>query len=292
MRAIDAALQARLDSGATTLCRSWRIERRDGRVLGFTDHDEAVVFEGLAFEAASALDASAIERTAGLAADNVMVSGALSSAAISAEDIAAGRFDGAAVTQWVVDWRDPALRYVAFRGRLGAIERGDGAFTADVEGVSAPLDRPIGRAFLADCDAEFGDTRCGADAASHTVEGEVVSARDAVFGVTGLEAFPAGWFTRGRLVWTSGANAGAYGVVLAHDTAGGPRLMLWAPPGGLVAPGDRFEVTAGCDKRFGTCRNRFGNALNFRGFPHVPGDDWVTAWPREGEVHDGGSRFG
>ena len=53
--------------------------------------------------------------------------------------------------------------------------------------------------------------------------------------------------------------------------------------------GDRFRVVAGCDKRAETCRGKFGNFLNFRGFPHIPGDDWVTAYPKDGAVHDGAS---
>ncbi len=46
----------------------------------------------------------------------------------------------------------------------------------------------------------------------------------------------------------------------------------------------------GCDKRLATCRGRFGNVLNFRGFPTIPGDDFLTAYPRDGERHDGGAR--
>ncbi len=43
MRAVPAALQSKLDSGVTTLCRCWIVTRRDGVVQGFTDHDEDVV---------------------------------------------------------------------------------------------------------------------------------------------------------------------------------------------------------------------------------------------------------
>ncbi|MDX5493645.1 MAG: phage BR0599 family protein, partial [Alphaproteobacteria bacterium] len=31
------------------------------------------------------------------------------------------------------------------------------------------------------------------------------------------------------------------------------------------------------DKQFTTCRDRFANAVNFRGFPHMPGNDFVMA---------------
>ena len=45
-----------------------------------------------------------------------------------------------------------------------------------------------------------------------------------------------------------------------------------------------------CDKRWETCVGTFGNGVNFRGFPDVPGDDFLTAWPAQGGRHDGGSR--
>jgi len=54
----------------------------------------------------------------------------------------------------------------------------------------------------------------------------------------------------------------------------------------------RFRVVAGCDKTAETCRAKFSNFLNFRGFPHIPGDDWVTAYPKNGAVHDGSSLQG
>ena len=50
-----------------------------------------------------------------------------------------------------------------------------------------------------------------------------------------------------------------------------------------IAAGDTFNVTAGCDKRFATCRDRFDNAVNFRGFPHIPGNDFVISYAGSGE---------
>jgi uncharacterized phage protein (TIGR02218 family) len=56
-----------------------------------------------------------------------------------------------------------------------------------------------------------------------------------------------------------------------------------------IASGDTFTVTAGCDKIFATCRDRFANTVNFRGFPHIPGNDFVVATPSVGAGNDGGS---
>ena len=56
-----------------------------------------------------------------------------------------------------------------------------------------------------------------------------------------------------------------------------------------LAPGDTFVVTAGCDKRFETCTSKFANALNFRGFPHLPGNDFVVAYAVPGEPGNDGT---
>ncbi len=66
-------------------------------------------------------------------------------------------------------------------------------------------------------------------------------------------------------------------------------LTLVATPFPEPAPGDAFDAVAGCDKSFATCRDRFGNAVNFRGFPFTPGESWLTARPAEGRPHEGGS---
>jgi uncharacterized phage protein (TIGR02218 family) len=85
---------------------------------------------------------------------------------------------------------------------------------------------------------------------------------------SGLGAFAAGWFERGRLAWTSGANEGRAVEVRAHRVSDATATFeLWQPMHAAIAVGDTFTVTAGCDKRFATCVQKFDNAVNFRGFP-------------------------
>ena len=54
-----------------------------------------------------------------------------------------------------------------------------------------------------------------------------------------------------------------------------------------IAVGDDFVVRAGCDKRLETCRDRFANVVNFRGFPHIPGQDTVIRYPNRGDANAG-----
>jgi uncharacterized phage protein (TIGR02218 family) len=68
-------------------------------------------------------------------------------------------------------------------------------------------------------------------------------------------------------------------------------LRLWQRPPAEVAPGDGITVTAGCDKQFATCRDRFLNAANFQGFPHMPGNDFVITVAVPGEGGYDGTRL-
>jgi uncharacterized phage protein (TIGR02218 family) len=295
MREIPESLQASLDGGATRLARCWRLTRRDGVVMGFTEHDWALRFDGVEYEPDSGFSPSALESTTGLSADTHDVTGALSSARITATDIARGAYDGAEVVLHLVDWSDPEVRLLVSRGLIGEIRRGDSQFEAEITGLSDRLQQPVGRAYLPSCDCRLGDARCGVNLGLPQFRGQgtvTALAASQQFAAAGLWAFAASWFTGGRLVWTTGANAGLSGHVKSQLPAGPEAMVeLWLSPPMPIAPGDAFEVTAGCDKTAATCAAKFGNLLNFRGFPHMPGDDLVASYASTGGMHDGGSLF-
>jgi uncharacterized phage protein (TIGR02218 family) len=296
MRRIDPELQARLDGGATRLCRCWVVRRRDGTELGFTDHDRDITIDAVVCRASSGMDATALQSATGLSVDNAQAAGALTSAALNEDDIRAGKYDGAEIRQWLVDWERPELQVLMFRGHLGEIRRSDGVFEVELRGLAEALNAPVGRSVLRSCDRALGDTRCGFDASQPGFAGEgvVESASADRITASGLAGFAAEWFTHGAVTWLSGANAGEKGAVKVDrpGEAGLRSLTLWQEPVRRPMAGDRFRVVAGCDKRAETCRAKFDNLINFRGFPHIPGDDWVTAYPKDGATHDGGSQQG
>lgn len=291
MRRIGEALQAHLDSGATTLARAWQVERRDGLRLGFTDHDCDLSFDGLVFRAGTGLTARVLAQSTGLSVDNTEALGALSSAAVTETDIEAGRFDGAEVVAWLVNWRDPRQREVLFRGHFGEIRRSDGAFEAEMRGLSEALNRPQGRIFQKSCTAVLGDGACRFDAASPGFSVDVAMqhpAGDQLRFAT-LEGFEDGWFAHGVVEVLNGAGAGLRAMIKG-DRGIAPRVLdLWAPLPALVQPGDQIRLIAGCDKRFETCRLKFANTANFQGFPDIPGEDWMAAVPRSAGRNRGGS---
>lgn len=205
MREISEGFAARLEGGVTTTCLCWQIVRADGEGLLLAEHDGPLVVDGETFLPGAGLEGAAFVQTASLAPGQAAARGALSHEAITEEDIEAGRWDGARVDVWRVDWQAPEHRAHVWAGRLSEIKRGALGFEAQLVSLKSDLERPLGRIYGRRCDAVLGDVRCGVD--------------------TGV--FP-----------------------------------------GLA-----------CDHRFETCRDVFGNAENFRGFPHLPGADFVLAGP-------------
>lgn len=291
MRDLPEEFSTRLASGVTTFAHVWRVTRRDGVVFGFTDHDRALLFDALVCEPSVGLSIGAIEKSLGLGVDTASMSGALSSEAIVEGDLARGLWDGARVDVFRVDWSDSASRVHLFSGRIGEVRRSADVFEAELRGLQAVLNTPVGRVFSRHCDAVLGDARCGKNIEATAYRGDgVVSGlvSSHAFMASGLSAFADGWFTRGRIAWSEGTNS----EIAVHRSIGGEAAFeLLDPLGSTPEIGSTFIAYAGCDKRFATCRVKFANAINFRGFPHMPGNDVVQSGPSAGQPMDGGSRF-
>ncbi len=217
MRTISSDFAARLASGVTTTCLCWRLTRADGTVIGVTEHDRPLSFGGVAYEPGAALEASEFTSSADFKPGQAAARGALSSDAISEDDLAAGLWNDAKIDVFRADWRVPEHHLIIWSGRLSEVTRGALGFEAELVSLKADLERPVGRVFSRRCDAALGDARCGVD---------------------------------------------------------------------LTDP--EFAGLA-CDQRFETCKSRFGNAENFRGFPHMPGNDFILAGPAAAG-NDGGRR--
>jgi uncharacterized phage protein (TIGR02218 family) len=296
VRTIPSALQAKLDSGITTLCRCWLITRSDAVCQGFTDHDEDVVLGAVTCRAGTGLTGSEATQKYGLAVDSSELSGALADDSLNEDDLAAGRYDAAAVELWLVDWSEPSLCVLLAKGSLGEVKREGAAFTAEVRGLSERLAQDSGRLYSATCSADLGDARCTVDLTDAAFRGTgavVAVSATSTFSASGLDDFDDGWFSAGKLSFSSGANAGLSVEIKRHRKDGAVSLDLWQAMAEPLQAGDEFTVTAGCDKRFPTCHDRFDNVVNFRGFPQIPGNDFVVSYPVQGAPgNDGKSRQG
>ncbi|MBY6055377.1 DUF2163 domain-containing protein [Leisingera daeponensis] len=284
MKSLPTPLADHLASGTTTLAWCWRLTRRDGQVFGFTDHDEHLSFDDTSFEPESGLVPSELRAGDDLSVDAQDAEGVLSSDRITETDIYDGLWDDASVEVWRVNWEDATERLLMRKGTVGQIRRGRAMFVAEVRSMAHLLQQSMGRTFQYGCDAALGDARCGVALGNSTYTG--TGAVDALvhgrtFTASGLDAFADGWFSGGTLEWLTGANAGRKVEVMLHSNDADVRLTLQYAPVRDIATGDTFTVQAGCDKTTGPggCA-RFENIANFRGFPHIPGNDTILRYAR------------
>ncbi|UWR21036.1 DUF2163 domain-containing protein [Sulfitobacter sp. S190] len=290
----NEGLAAHLAGGLTTVCHAWAITRRDGKEFAFTDHDRPLRFAGLEFRADTGLSALALAQSTGLSVDNTEALGALSDASLREDEIEQGRFDGAEVRAWVVNWADTDQHWLSFRGTIGELTRSDGAFRAELRGLTEALNRPLGRVYQKPCTAVLGDGACrfnlGREGYFRTLDVAQVEKRR-TFRWTGLLGFDPDWFTRGRFEVLSGPATGLWQTIKADRIEGETRVIeLWEPMKGAVETGTQVRLVAGCDKRQESCRLKFNNFVNFQGFPDLPGEDWSVAVPRSSGANTGGSR--
>jgi uncharacterized phage protein (TIGR02218 family) len=262
----------------TTLAFCWKLLRRDGAALGFTSHDKDLNIGGLIYRASPGMIPSAIERSAGFNADAVELAGALTSDALTDDDLASGRWDGARLDVFAVNWEAPdvdPLPLVA--GNLGAIEMKGRAFSAELKGATQQLDQVVIEETSPECRASLGDQKCRVDMAGRVQIAAVDSVVDdqVTLSTPMTEPVTDGVYASGRLRWLDGRNAGLSSTILDQQ---GAVLRLSDPPYFPVVEGTRVELTQGCDRRFATCINRFNNAINFRGEPHLPGNDVLTRY--------------
>lgn len=261
------------DGELTSLALCWRLERLDGAGIALTSHDAAVTSEETRYEPAPGMTPAAVTRSLGLEPHSAEAAGALSSAALNATDLALGRWDGAQVRMSVADWQggpDEPIQLIG--GEIGTVSLDSDSFSAELLGAAALLEAPVCPATSAECRASFGDKQCRVDLADRTVIAHVLSSSG---GALTLDATVDERFVLGRLRYMSGDNCGLATVILS---ASGNEIQVRELPRGAIESGCRVELREGCDKRFATCVSRFGNAENFRGEPHLPGNDLLTRY--------------
>lgn len=261
-----------------TVATFWRVIRRDGVTLGFTTHDRDLWLDGVLHRTAPGMVPSAIRRSAGLDPDSAEVEGALSHDSIDAGDLAEGRFDGARVLIGLVDW-ESLERHLVYRGTIGLVSEEAGRFTAALESRKAELERdPVPRTSPG-CRAMFCGPGCSLSPARFTREAAVGAVGAEGSSVAIAEALPGADFIGGTLRWLDGPYAGLMAGIAATD---GAALVLDRTHDRPIPPGTRVRLREGCDHTLATCAARFGNAINFQGEPHLPGNDMVTRYPSPG----------
>ncbi len=279
MKTLSTALQSHLSGELTTLAYLVKLTRADGIIKAFTTHDQNITIAGATYLADGALTPSAIETRAGLAVDNLEITGMLDSADITDADIANGLYDDARVDVYACNWADITQGVMQLRrGWLGQVTRATTSYVAELRGLHDLLQRPVGDYYTPECRFDLGDTNCGINIAAQTVTGSVTAIIDNANFTDNAQSAATGVYNYGKLTWQTGLNAGQSMEVKTWDGAL-QNFTLWLPMPSAIQVGDTYMVYPGCDKRFTTCQSTFSNAPNFGGFPYIPGVGNILQYP-------------
>lgn len=276
MRNISPELKAHLQEEVLTVAFIWKIVCEDEDAFFFTSHVEDIEYLGDTYVSTTGSANTTLSTDRSLAVDNMEALTRLLDSSITRDDIDAGKFDGATVDIYLVNYEDlsmgalPLARFF----RVGQIETQDHHAVFEIRGIAQRLSNEIVELYGPGCTANLGDARCTKDISGP----EFNISTSVTYAYDDQQTFVADlqppsddldFFRYGFVTWNTGSNAGLQMEISGYD----PDTMevtLFLPMVFAIEAGDAFTATVGCDKSHATCHQRFNNVDNFRGFPSIP----------------------
>lgn len=294
---IPLSLESVLKSGDIRLCRLWRMQRPDATVIRITDWDVPVTYAGEEYTPAGGIEASAKDMEPGVQSTDQQAIGYLTDERFTEQDLRAGLYDGAVINEYVISAAHPwAGSLIHHRSEILNTENDGTSFRLNLVNMGHKIRQPVGRTYTKECSHQLGDAfgdddkpGCKQNTSNMEVSGTVVSVTDATLSFTsditdvndkdgGVIGGTDGWFAFGEITFDTGNNAGLVADVEDYETTGG-RFFLLSPTSFEIEVGDTFTAIAGCPKVFGVCKTKFGQILNYGGFPTLPGTDRLYLTP-------------
>jgi len=284
MRTITTSFQTHLENEVQTVALCWRILRRDGTNYYFTDHDDTIVWDGATYTPIDSGSPSNYRHNSDLSPNNVDFDWMFGSTSGRDAELRAGLFDYAQMWTFRINWDDTSTSSGIVKlayGRLGEVQIRDEQAKIELRTLTQILSNPIGSIYTPECRTSLGSTLCNVLTTStvYTRTGAIASIiNNQNFSISGdaagqIESF----YNYGKMTFSSGGNSGITMQILGYSTSNA--VALYEPLPFTLSTGDTFTAVAGCDRRFATCKDRFSNKDNFRGFPHIPGMDKALTVP-------------
>jgi uncharacterized phage protein (TIGR02218 family) len=278
VKTATGSLDQHIHQEVTTLATLWKATRKDGAVYGFTDHDVDIVYNAIRYLASSGFNKMNMNDKAQLDISNMQIDGILSSDLITDNDIRARLWDDAQLEIRVVNWRDLTMLDIQLgAGSWGPVTINENGYSVEFKGLSDRLTRNEGDVYQPHCRVDLGSIPCGVQIDLYRVAGTVSAFGDGfrTFGFTGSIT---DFYDGGLVTFLGGNNAGSSEEIQHVDIVAGTITLFERMPL-RIQVGDSFQAEPGCDKLFSTCKDKFNNAVNFRGEFDVPGPDHLLMYP-------------
>ena len=303
MQYLSTSLKNSISAEVTTLANCIKITRRDGYMIGFTEHDRDLPIEGMIYKSIAGFEVSARKNSSDMSVGNMSLSSyiyphkdtqhnslkSLLKQSLIKEilqgknyikeltdiELMSGKYDFAQLEFFTIDYENlEAGKIVCNKGHMGEVSLRDNYFFAELRGQAQRLSQDgICDVYSICCRVNLGDSRCGIDLRRYSKLSHVTTAEGRnSFYSKDLENEPDGWFNGGVIKWLTGNNKDI-SMEIKEFTQG--RCILALPMGYAIKSLNRFKITAGCDKSFTTCKDKFDNVINFRGEPDLSSVDSI-----------------
>lgn len=253
-----------------------------GVVHRFTSADRAIVYGGNTFTPTALLKRTGTQCRVGISVDTLTITASggssllLGGISLSAAAVR-GDLDRAVVVLervWLTDWSAAPIGGLNhFQGNVADVDVDRMevriSIKSSLERFNIMMPR---RVYQAGCPNALFDASCGLTKALYFQLGTITAGSTALRPVSNLTGLPAGWGNLGTVEFLTGACAGQKRTVSSNS---GGAFQLISKLTSVPAVGDTFHAYPGCDKTLGTCANKFGNALKYRGQPYIPRPDSV-----------------
>lgn len=285
MKITSVAFKSRLGDEASNIALCVRIVRRDGTQFGFSTWDQEFDFEfvnntdahgAITYYPHGAFSPSDSSSSSTLSVDNMEIAGVLSSESLSSSELSIGLFEEAEVTFFRLDPENLSEgEMIDKRGYIGQITLTEDTYKAELLSVAAFYKRNVGTISSPTCTVKrFCNEQCklveGDFTFAATVYGTVLP-RDTVLDLTITGTLPANdkW-TNGLVRVTYLGNSFEREIREVVNSVSGRKTITLKEPFGFALTGLTGSIIQGCDRAIASCI-AFGNAINFRGMPHLPG---------------------
>lgn len=280
MKNISPQLKAAIDAGE--ICTLFSIVANDTTSRYFTDHDTNITINSITYTPSAGVTRLKMKTSNNAEVSNQEVAATILD--MPEGELKSGKWDNATIDVSMASWRNPSAgKMIVFKGTIGVIQWTDEGFRADIQNYLRDLGRNIGANVTATCRHQLFSTAqpgkigfCGVARGTYYSTGTIsyVLTQKLKFKITNTGR-PHAWGSNGFLKFTSGNNAGLTYEVKIHEVQDAPigeSVELFLPCLANIQIGDSFELTAGCDHTLETCKTKFGNSINFGGFPHIQVD--------------------
>jgi uncharacterized phage protein (TIGR02218 family) len=257
----------------TTFC--YQLTRLDGRVFAYTSLDMPITIDGITHLPNNSLNQSAVEKSTALRADNLDIQGILDDEAITRDDILTGKFDGARVDIFSVNYLQPTTKRYLLSGSIRELRLQGGSFVAEINTFAQKLEQVRGAVYSPACRVKkLGDALCRVRLAAHQHTLSVATILDARR-FTHISPLADAYFQNGTLLWLTGSNTGVEAAIKNYTNG---VIELLEDQLAAILAGHTFKATRGCNRTFAACRDIFNNTDNFQGEPPhlLPGSDALS----------------